>query len=533
MDMPMSRTMPGLLNEIAAARPDAPFLTDGDHTMSYAQFRAHSREVARGLHRLGVRQGDKVAVLMGNREEWLLAAFAVTALGATLVALNTWWRAQELQHALALSDTSMLIMEGQYLKRDFTAELASLGDLKAALPLLRIIVAVGENPPPGAVAWPEVLAEDGPDDAVLDAAEAAVLAEDMAYLLFTSGSTARSKAVPLLHYGLVGNMHGIGERMHLTPDDRLLMTISMFWSFACANAMFAVLTHGGSIVLQYRFDPGEALELMEKERISVLYTMPNMVLALHNHPDRAGRDLGSLRTGLGWPHSLPMLEEMGGREMTTCYGLTEGYGNSAVADCRVPLAERRTSCGTALPGTTLQVVDPKTHAVLPAGEIGEVRIRGYVTPGYYNDPVKTEEAIDTEGWFYTGDLATLDAGGNLYFRGRNKEMVKTGGINVAPAEVEELLQAHPAVRFAAVVGIPDAERDEVLAAMVVLNPDGQATPAELARYCKDNAASYKVPQVIEVVDNGEVPLTDTGKVSKRLIQEHFGRAAGISRSPAG
>ncbi len=521
MDMSHSRTMPALLAEITACQPDVLFLVDGETRLTYAAFRAASRVVARGLHGLGVRPGDKVAILMGNRQEWLLAAFAITSLGATMVALNTWWRSAELQHALALSDTSVLLMESRSGSRDFTAELAGIDGLVRDVPLLRQVVAIGEGAPFGALSWAEMLAGGHAHDNELDRLEQAVQPDAPAYLLFTSGSTARSKAVPLLHFGLVGNMHGIGERMHLTPHDRMLMTVSMFWSFACANALFAVLTHGGAIVLQYRFDAGDALRLIEQERISVLYTMPNMVLQMHTHPERVSRDLTSLRTGLGWPHSLPMLQEMGAYEMTTCYGLTEGYGNSAVADCRIPMADRVGSSGTALPGTELQVVDAVTHAVLPAGETGEIRIRGYVTPGYYNDPARTKEAIDAENWFYTGDVAYLDDKGNVYFRGRNKEMVKTGGINVAPAEVEELLHAHPAVRFAAVVGIPDPERDEVLAAMVVLEPGQSATPADLARYCKANAAAYKVPHRIDLVANEDMPLTDTGKISKRLIQDYF------------
>jgi len=523
MEMSRSRTMPGLLAEMAARQPDVPFLTDGDNHLSYAAFRAKARRVAHGLHAIGVRPGNKVAILVGNRAEWLLAAFAITALGATMVAVNTWWRSAELHHALELSDASVLIVESQSGSRDFTAELAGIGDLTTALPLLRRIVAVGEGSPlPGSTRWDAMVAGGGTaDDVALDALEAAVQPDDPAYILFTSGSTARSKAVPLLHGGLVGNMHGIGERMHLTPTDRMLMTVSMFWSFACANALFAMLTHGGSIVLQYRFDAGDALRLIEQERITVLYTMPNMVLQMHNHPERTSRDLRSLRTGLGWPHSLAMLQEMGATEMTTCYGLTEGYGNSAVADCRVPAAVRSNSSGTALPGTELQVVDPHTHAELPAGQTGEVRIRGYVTPGYYKDPVRTAESTDANGWFYTGDLALLDEWGQVFFRGRTKEMVKTGGINVAPAEVEELLSEHPAVRFAAVVGVPDPERDEVLAALVVLHPGQGATSEELAKFCKGKAAAYKVPHRIELIPNEAMPLTDTGKVSKRLIQDWF------------
>ncbi len=527
MQMPRSRTIPGLLAEMARAQPDAPFLTDGDSRLSYRAAREAARNVARGLHSLGVRRGDKVAILMGNRQEWLLTCFAVTALGGTLVALNTWWKAGELHHALDLSDTSVLVMEGRAGSRDYKAELASLGDLGTALPGLRTVVCLGVGGPAGSVDWTAMLAGGAViTDAVLDASEAAVLPEDMAYLLFTSGSTARSKAVPLLHRGLVENMHGIGERLHLTPDDRMLMVISMFWSFACANALMAVLTHGASIALQYRFDAGEALRLIEQERISVIYTMPNMVLELHNHPNRPTRDLRSLRTGIGMPHSLTLMAELGATEMATCYGLTEGYGNSAVPDCKIPIAQRLGSSGSALPGTELQVVDPATRKALPTGAVGEIRLRGYVMPGYYKDAARTAEATDAAGWFYTGDLAALDANGNVLFRGRSKEMVKTGGINVAPAEVEELLQSHPAVRLAAVVGIPDPQRDEILAALVVLQPGASVAPDALRAFCRERAAAYKAPMVVEVVADAEMPLTDTGKVSKRLIQERFAVARG-------
>jgi fatty-acyl-CoA synthase len=341
----------------------------------------------------------------------------------------------------------------------------------------------------------------------------------MAYLLFTSGSTARSKAVPLLHEGLVRNMHGIGERLHLTEQDRLLMVVSLFWSFGCANALFAMITHGGSVVLQDSFDTARSLELIERERCTVLYAMPNMALAMQAHSDRAHRDLSSLRTGITMPQSVKLMASIGVYEMTSCYGLTEGYGNSMVTDCKAPLEVRARISGTALPNTEVEIVDPATRRRLVTGETGEVRIRGFVTPGYYKDEATTRAATDDAGWFYTGDLATLDEAGGLRFVSRIKELVKTGGINVAPAEVEEILQAHPAVRQAVVVGLPDPEREEILAALVVLRDRTSATPEELIRHCRAQAAAFKVPRRIVLVAQSEVPLTDTGKISKRGVQD--------------
>ncbi len=284
MQMPAGRTLPDLLAEMAGRYPDRVFLIDGDRRVTYAEFRAEARRLARSFHALGVRRGDKVAILMGNRAEWLLVDFAVTMLGAALVALNTWWRQRELHHALHLSDTAVLVMADRYLKHDYIAELAGM----AELPELRHVVCLGERQPPGALSYAALreLGDDVPDT-VLDAACASVRPDDMAYLLFTSGSTARSKAVPLLHEGLIRNMHGIGERLHLTEKDRLLMVVSLFWSFGCANALLAMMTHGGSVVLQDSFDTARSLELIERERCTVLYAMPNMALAMQAHPDRA------------------------------------------------------------------------------------------------------------------------------------------------------------------------------------------------------------------------------------------------------
>src|SRR6185312_13932911 len=511
MLMPSSRTLPDLLDELAGRYPDHVFLIDGDRRLTYAEFRAEARCLARSFHALGVRRGDRVAILMGNRAEWLLVDFAVTMLGAALVALNTWWRQRELHHALQLSDARVLVMADRYLKHDYIAELAGMGEL----PELRQIVCLGERQPPDALSYAALRAmgDDVPDTALDDAR-----ASDMAYLLFTSGSTARSKAVPLLHEGLIRNMHGIGERLHLTEDDRLLMVVSLFWSFGCANALFAIMTHGGSVVLQDSFDTGRSLELIEQECCTVLYAMPNMALAMQTHPDRARRDLSSLRTGITLPQSVKLMASLGVPEITSCYGLTEGYGNSMVTDCKLQLERRAEISGTALPGNEVEIVDPTTRLPLAVGEAGEIRIRGFVSPGYYRDEATTRAATDDAGWFYTGDLARLDAGGGLHFVSRIKELVKTGGINVAPAEVEEILQAHPAVRQAVVVGLPDPEREEILAALVVLHDGAQATPADLTRHCRAQGAAFKVPRRIVLVGAAEVPLTDTGKISKRGVQ---------------
>lgn len=532
--MPESRTMPRLLSELAARYPERNFLTDGARRMSYAEFLAEARVLAKGLHALGVRKGDRVAVLMGNQIEWVLTQFAVTMLGGVLVALNTWWRQAELRHALALSDTSVLVMVDRYLGNDYAAALQGIGDLGLELPALKHIVCLGEQRPPRALGWPDLRSLGEPVDAALiDAAVRQVAPGDPAMMLFTSGSTARSKAVALAHRGLIENMYAIGERMYLTEKDRVLLVISLFWALSCVNAVFTFISHGASIVLQHHHDSAETLRLIEAERCTAIYTTPNIVFALHRHPERERRDLSTLRTGVARNTAVHLMYEMGAKEMCPVYGLTECYANSTVADARAPLEVRRRSSGFALPNTEIQIVDPGTRVSLAQGEVGEVRIRGYVTSGYHKDPELTAATIDSEGWFYTGDLARLDADGGLQFQGRLKEIIKTGGINVTPADVENLLLEHPGVGQAFAVGVPDAERDEVIAALVVPRTGCTVTAADLIEHCRKSAAVYKVPRYIELVEPDQVPLTDAGKVHKRRIRELLGAKYVATRGASG
>ena len=320
-------------------------------------------------------------------------------------------------------------------------------------------------------------------------------------------------------------MWNIGERQHLTPADRMWMGISLFWSFGCANALLTVMTHGGTIVLQEALEPGAALALIERERCSVYYGTPNIALALTEHPDRARRDLSSLRTGaaIGPPPAMQMVMDLGVREICNVYGLTETYGNCSVTDAHDSPDVRRSTVGFPLPGMEIRIVDRQTRRPLPTGEVGEILVRGYLTPGYYKDPDKNAAAFDAEGFLVTGDLGAIGDDGRLRFRGRIKEMVKTGGINVAPLEVEEVLLGHPAVEQAYVVGLPDPRKEEILAAVVVLHDGREAEPEALRAFCKAALAAFKVPQEFRLMRRNELPVTATGKVQKFRLAEMLAR----------
>lgn len=520
MDMPSSRTAGELLRELAERQGEREAIVSGERRLTYQQFAAEAHACARGLYRLGVRRGDRVAVLMGNRPEWLFAYFGAMSLGAGVVGLNTWASPRELAYQLGHAGPCVLIAATHWRDRDFAALLAGI----ERPPALKHVLGVGEAMPDG---WRPfaALADYGQavDDSTLALAEAEVGPEDLACLLYTSGSTAMPKGVPLLQGNLIVNSWHIGARQRQTPDDRLWLAVSMFWSFACANALFATMTHGGTVVLQHDFEPGEALRLIEAERCTVFYGTPNMALALAQHPDRARRDLSSLRCGatIGTPEQIRLVVELGVSNISNVYGLTEAYGNSAVCDAEDPLELRLTTCGEPLPGVTVKIVDPETRQPAAPGAVGEICLRGRLTPGYLDDPERTAEAFDADGFLLTGDLGLLDADGRVRFRGRLKEMVKTGGINVAPAEIEEVLSAHPAVELAFVIGLPDDKLDEALAAAIVLRPGASATEAELTAHCREALAAYKRPRRWRFIEASALPLTTTGKLQRNRLPELF------------
>ena len=531
--MPRSRTAPALLAELAERCPETEFVVGGPRRLRYPEFRAEARRFARGLHALGVRRGDKVAILMGNRPEWLVADFAILALGAVMVSLNTWATRRELAWMLDHSDASVLVTVDRFLGQDYAG---ALGEITAAggLPKLRRVVRIAPDGRalPGGVSWDAVMrAGEAVPESVIDAAEEAVSPPDVACILYTSGSTSNPKGVQLQHFALVENMWGIGERLRLRAGDRLWLAVSLFWGLGCENALFALMTHAGTIVLQERFDAGEAIDLIERERCTVVYATPNMARAIADHPGcRPGR-LATLRTGvtIGTPEQVRLLAEgLGAAEVCNVYGLTETYGNCTVTDADDPIEVRAASVGRPLPGFEIAVADPETGRPLASGEVGEIRVRGYVTCGYYRDEDRNREAFDTDGWFRTGDLGCLDGSGRLYFRGRLKEMIKTGGINVAPVEVEEVLTSHPGVEQAYVVGLPDAERDEVVAAVVVPREPGAgaADEASLRAHCAEALAAYKRPRRYRWVAAEELPLTTTGKVRKLGMKALFAADGG-------
>jgi len=545
MGIPKSRTLGDLLDEMAELYPNDEVLIFGEERYTWQQFKNNTDELAKGLLRLGVKKGDKVGILMSNRPQWLFVDFACAKIGAILAAFSTWYKARELGYVLNHSDATVFILMDRFLNNDYASilneicpELASSqpGKLNSRnFPMLRTVICFSDKRYPGAYTFQQVM-ELGKFEAERELRDRQLQVDpkDIANILYTSGTTAFPKGVQLAHFGLIENGFNIGERQHLSHADCLWLAVPLFFSLASANAIMAILTHGGAIAMQESFDPAEAMKIIEQEMCTCYYAMPNMTIAIAHHRDRGKHNLSSLRTGvtIGPPETIKLTAELGAAEICNVYGMTETYGNCCVADGRWPLELRMVSQGQPLPGQEIKIVDAETRQPLPPGQVGEICVRGYITPGYYKDLDLNAKSFDSEGYLLTGDLGMMDEENRMYYRGRIKDLIKTGGINVSPLEVEEFLHTHPKVKQAHVVGVPDPIKDEVVMAFIEVKAGEMVTDAEIVDYCKGQIASYKVPKFIRFVKDEELPRTATGKVQKTALRELAMKEAPPEEGPA-
>jgi fatty-acyl-CoA synthase len=503
MEAPFSRTLADLIFEQAERYGPRPTVICQNQVISYSELCTRAARIAASLRARGIARGDRVGLLINNRAEWLEAFFGTMIAGGVVVAFSTWSTADELDWLLQDSGASALIALDRFGDNDFAAALrrlvpeAGTGDRwrSARYPALGDIVSLGESY--------DRLREAAP--VARQAPGIGPGAADDAIIIYTSGSSSRPKSVPLSHAGIIENGFNIGERQGYQPDDRVLLAPPLFWSYGSANAMSAAFTHGAALVLQGRFEPGEAIDLIERHRCTALYTLPAITSAIVSHPSFRPERVRSLRTGLtiGAPQDvMTAATVLGAAEICNVYGQTESYGNC----CVTPhdwLLERRAACqGPPLPGVQVRIVDGETGTELPRGEEGMIEVRGYVMRGYLgSSATQTADAITPDGFFRTGDMGRVLLDGSISFSGRVTEMIKKGGINISPAEVEDVLMRHDTVALAGVVGVPDATQGELLAAFVVPKPGTMLRPEELAAHCRGLASRYKVPDFIEIRDS--------------------------------
>lgn len=525
---PTAATLAALLEEKTQHAPAAPALFYEDRCWSYCDLRDVASQVGRSLLECGVRRGDRVGGWIGNQPEWLALCFGCAYVGAVFVPLNTWYKRAEIEWTLAHCGISVLVSAGRFLKQDFARVLS---DILAAgrPPELKTIVML-DGSVPGSISWTQFLrAGEARPAAELAAALKDVSASDPAYILYTSGSTADPKGVLLNHDGLVGNGFDMGERRFVTDQDRVWIGSPLFYGLGAANALPVALTHGASIVLQGAFEAGRSLDVIERTRATVYYGTGNMTQALLDHPDFSRERVASLKKGNAGTmteYKRLTLVEMGISLASPAYGLTESYGNATVGAADDPLEAKLATSGAPLPGTELAIVDPVTGERLPSGRVGLVLLRGYTTPGYFGNPEETDKALRPDGFFDTGDLGSLDADGRFTFHSRLKEVIKSGGINVSPIEVEQLIVRHPNVRDAHVVGVPHPVKGELIVAFV--DASKPVSEQEVKDFVREQAASFKVPHHVLFRTEEQLPRLASGKIARHRLVEAARQELGIA-----
>jgi len=487
-----------LLDRAAADQPDRTALQLDDLAISYRQFSEASRRASSLLRAAGIAAGDRVGLMMPNIPAFPIAFYGAMMAGAVVVPMNPLLKSREVAYYLRDSGAKVL-----FAWRDFAGE-AAKGAADAGAQVIQV-----DDPD-----LSSTLAGVAPDTVSATADD-----DDDAVILYTSGTTGQPKGAQLMHGGLARNARLTGEtllRNH--PDDVMMGCLPLFHVFGLTCGLNATVAASGTLTLLPRFDPGKALDIIERDRVTIFEGVPTMYAAMLHHPEAEAARTASLRTCISGGAAMPVEILRGFEDKFGCM-ILEGYGlseTSPVASFNHPDKPRKPgSIGTPVEGVQMRLFG-EGGAAVATGEVGEIAIRGHnVMKGYWGRPEATAEAIP-DGWFRTGDLGRIDEDGYYFIVDRKKEMIIRGGYNVYPREIEEVLYEHPAVFEAAVIGMPHGELGEEVGAAVVLKPGASATPQELQQYAKDRVAAYKYPRKVWLVE--ALPKGPTGKILRREVR---------------
>ncbi|MDR1310163.1 MAG: AMP-binding protein [Deltaproteobacteria bacterium] len=493
--------------------------------------------LARGLMALGVKKDERIAIWATNVPQWLTTLYASAKIGAILVTVNTHYRKSEIEYLLRQSESNYLFLMDSFrgfsyvgALNEIAPEIASTPkgrDISSeALPFLRKVVHLGQTPPPGMLAYDEVLARAGevPPEA-LRAVSGSLSVDDIINMQYTSGTTGFPKGAMLTHQNIVTNGFWIGRNQGLSQKDRICLPVPLFHCFGLVLGAMAALNHASAMVVLDIYSALDILVNVEKERCTAIYGVPTMFITLLEQKSFSTFDLSTLRTGIMAGSPCPIktmsetIERMHMRDITICYGMTETSPVVSQTTQGDSLEKRTGTVGRAMPGVELRIVEPETGADLPDGQIGEVAVKGYVNMrGYYNLPEATRDILDQDGWIHTGDLGKFDQDRYLVITGRWKDMIIRAGENIYPTEVEEAIRHMPGVSDVAVVAVPSKLHGEELGAFIIPDAGGaDITVRHVKSFLRPLISGYKIPRFVKLVE--AFPLTASGKIQKFRLRE--------------
>jgi fatty-acyl-CoA synthase len=530
-------TIGDLFDEVASRFPDREALIDlpGGRRYSYQELLTVVNQLANGFLKLGIQKGEHLALWMPNLSESIITEFAAVKIGAVLMTLDTNAQPQQLGYQLRQSDSQTLILsegtngtEHIEMIRQLCPEVdtSESGQLDCqALPELRRLIVISDRTHPGMLTWKGVL-EAGKDvpDPLLSERQRSCDADDVATLLYTSGTTGAPKGVMSTHFGIANTSLASAENQKLTEMDRLCLSVPLSHMFGCICVVLAGMIKGTAMVIPSEtFDPKKVLEAIATERCTTIYGSPGAFIAMMEEPEYRKFNLQSLRTGIMGGAQCPLevmkrvAGEMGAREIVIGYGQTEASSWITMTRPDDPLELRVSTVGRALPNVEVKLIDPLSGQEVSTGAVGEICARGFNMKGYYKMPAATANAVDSEGWLHTGDLGTMDADGYLRTTGRMKEVIVRGGETIYPTEIEEILFCHPKISNVQIFGVPSQTLGEEVAAWIKLEEGASATEEEILQYCRTKLPVSCLPRYIKFVR--EFPMTLLGKVQKFRMRE--------------
>ena len=513
-------TLDRLLEKNLRENPDRIAVIDSRRRLTYKELNEEVEKMATALINMGVEKGDKLGIWMPNNVEWTVAWFAITAIGGVVIPMDTWYKPAEAEYILGHSDSVGVFINDRSGRADY---IAMMNEVWPKLPALKHVIVNGE-PGEGMKSFAEIIRTTEVDRSAIEERRKQNDIEDVAFILYTSGTTGKPKGAMLTYHNITKNAKAMADILFAKKEDKLLVPVPFSHCFGNVLSITMASIAGMSIYAMSAFDPEEALKIIEMEKCTMINGVPTMFVRMLEVLDRKEYDTTSLRTGAMAGAPCPIDIMKGTIERMHCnvsiaYGLTEASPLITMTRFDDPIEKRVETVGKPIPDVEVKIVDDDRKP-LPVGEMGELACRGYnVMKGYYKMPEATAETIDEEGWLYSGDLAVMDEEGYISIVGRKKDMVIVGGFNVYPRELEEFYIAHPKILDVAVVGVPDHDLGEVVAAAVIPAPGLEITPQEVVDYAYGKVASAKVPRFVMITDN--LPISGRGKVQKFILRKQF------------